>query len=398
MLFLTNLRSDKMAKNKRIFLCSTYSKCTRNLFDTTRLHNFFKKNRFHLVRNPSSADIIVVTTCGFDRIKEDRTMRMIRRYYEAYPKKEMVICGCLASTRRGLGEMFRRALIIPVEEYNLFDAIFHPRTRLEDVRANALDRGLFARGHGAEKSYCIHICEGCLNHCSYCDYKAIRKCVKSKPPADVIAEFHQGLKAGYKNIVLLADDCGSYGVDRHTDFAKLLNLFGAFGSKDFKLGVNFFEPLRLAKLYPSIDKEIIRKKVSEICIPLQSCSPRILKRMNRHYDVKDILRITDDIRRLNPAIHLTTHIIYGFPGETRQELAASFQLARHFSEVSYFCYLDKPGTAAFRLDRKVPRREILSRTRMIQDEMKALSGTGRPCPLKMAYTDRQIEKLWPAHG
>ncbi|MDD5020497.1 MAG: hypothetical protein PHS61_08815, partial [Candidatus Omnitrophica bacterium] len=64
-----------MAKNKRIFLCSTYSKCTRNLFDTTRFHNYFKENKFKLVRNPSSADTIVVTTCGFDRIKEDRTMR-----------------------------------------------------------------------------------------------------------------------------------------------------------------------------------------------------------------------------------------------------------------------------------------------------------------------------------
>jgi hypothetical protein len=35
---------------------------------------------------------------------------------------------------------------------------------------------------------------------------------------------------------------------------------------------------------------------------------------------------------------------------------------------------------------------------MIQDEMKALSGTGRSCPLKMAYTDRQIGMLWPARG
>jgi len=386
-----------MKKNKNIFLRSTYAECTRNLFDTTRFYNYFRKNGFQLVRNPSCADVVVLTTCGFDRIKEDRTMRLIRHYDAAYPRKKIVICGCLASTRHGLGRTFKRALIIPVERYNLFDDIFHPEIPLAAVGANVLNRGIFSRARAAEKSYCIHICEGCLNHCSYCDYKAIRKCVKSKPPAEVMLEFHRGLKEGYKKIVLLADDCGSYGADRHTDFAKLLNLFGAFGNKDFKLGINFFEPLRLARLYPHIDKEIIRKKVAEICIPLQSCSPRILKRMNRHYDVKDILKIADDIRRLNPAIHLTTHIIYGFPGETRQELAASFCLASHFDEVSYFCYLDKPGTKASRLDHKVSRREIWARTRMIQDEMRVCGAAGRPRPLKMAYTDRDIAMLWPPH-
>ncbi|QAT17784.1 hypothetical protein BU251_08655 [Candidatus Velamenicoccus archaeovorus] len=387
-----------MAKNKKIFLRSTYPECTRNLFDTTRFYNYFRENGFQLVRNPSFADVIVLTTCGFDRIKEDRTMRMIRQYYEKYPKKEMIVCGCLASTRRGLGAMFARALIVPVEQYGLFDNIFHPRISLDVIRTNALTRRFFARGRAVVRSYCIHICEGCLNNCTYCDYKEIRSCVKSKPPAEVISEFHDGLKAGYKRIVLLADDCGSYGVDKNTDFAKLLNLLAAFRNKDFRLSINFFEPQRLARLYPAIDKEIIRQKVAEMCIPLQSCSPGILKRMNRHYDVKDVLKIIDDIRRLNPAIHLITHIIYGFPGETRQDLAASFQLADHFDEVNYFCYLDKPEMRAFRLDRKVPRREIWSRTRMIQDEMKKLRRAGRPCPLKMAYTDREIRMLWPAHS
>ncbi len=392
-----NLHSDKMVKGKKIFLRSTYPECTRNLFDTTRFYNYFRENGFQLVRNPSSADVIVLTTCGFDRIKEDRTLRLIRHYYAAYRKKKIIVCGCLASTRPGLGTEFAQALVIPVERYGVFDDIFHPKVPLETVKANMLRKTLFAAGRPAEHHYCIHICEGCLNNCTYCDYKAIRKSVVSKPPAAVISEFREGLMAGHKKFVLLADDCGSYGADRHTDFAKLLNLFAAFWNKDFQLGINFFEPQRLARLYPAIDKELIRKKVAEICIPLQSCSPRILKRMNRHYNVKDVLRITDNIRQLNPAIHLTTHIIYGFPGETRQDLAASFQLAGHFNEVHYFCYLDKPEVMAYRLDHKVSCREMWARTRMIQDEIKKLRRSGRPCPFTMAYTDKEIEILWPVH-
>jgi hypothetical protein len=85
---------NEMKKKQENFLRSTYPECTRNLFDTTRFYNYFRKNGFQLVRNPSCADVVVLTTCGFDRNKEDRTMRLIGIMTQRIRKK-IVICGCL---------------------------------------------------------------------------------------------------------------------------------------------------------------------------------------------------------------------------------------------------------------------------------------------------------------
>lgn len=383
----------------KIFLCSTYIDCTRNLYDTTHLYYFFKNNRFHLVRRPSRANVIVITTCGFDRIKENRTIRMIRHYYQRYKtKSRIILCGCLASTCRTLGDMFPGTTIIAAEDSRAFNDIFKPGIPIGEIKTNCLNKKLFAQGRlhperAAKEDYYIHICEGCVNNCSYCDYKMIHKHVTSRPAAKIISELHQGTKAGFKRIVLLADDCGSYGVDRHTDLAKLLDLLRKFRNRDFKLAINFLEPRRLVTLYPELPKGFIRDHVCEICIPLQSCSRRILKRMNRHYDVARVLEIAGEIKRLNPGIHLSTHIIYGFPGETRKELFESFRVLDVFDEAIYFCYLDKPGTRAAYLDHKVPKQEILRRTNMIKEKRRELRSSGRPGLIRMAYTDREIKAL-----
>jgi hypothetical protein len=81
-------------------------------------------------------------------------------------------------------------------------------------------------------------------------------------------------------------------------------------------------------------------------VPLQSMSPRILKLMNRCYDIPAVLKIVRAIRLINPVMCVRTHIIYCFPSETRREFELSFNLTEYFNEVSYFCYADKRNTAA----------------------------------------------------
>ena len=299
-------------------MCSTYLACTRNLFDTTQIYNFFKKNKFNIVKKPAEAGVIIINTCGFDQIKENNSLKIINHYFKNYPNKKIIVCGCLPPINTSLGENFKGIVTIGPKEYKKFNEIFDHEEPIQEIKTNRLDSHFLNNKEkrdslDSNKGYHIGICAGCLNNCSYCVEKKAKGYVVSKPMEDVVLEFINGIRAGFSNINLLAEDCGSYGVDINTNFAKLLNELYKFENENFKLNIHFFEPKRLIELYPEINKGIIRDKISYICIPIESCSQRILKLMNRHYDVREVLKIIIDIRKLNPNIQLTTHIIYGFP-------------------------------------------------------------------------------------
>ncbi|MEF8879505.1 MAG: hypothetical protein V5A64_03830 [Candidatus Thermoplasmatota archaeon] len=64
---------------------------------------------------------------------------------------------------------------------------------------------------------------GLYGNCSFC---AVRKAIgqfHSKPYNVCLKEFKRGLKDGYKNFIILADDIGSYGVDINKNIIDLLD-------------------------------------------------------------------------------------------------------------------------------------------------------------------------------
>jgi tRNA A37 methylthiotransferase MiaB len=93
--------------------------------------------------------------------------------------------------------------------------------------------------------------------------------------------------------MLLADDCGSYGADLGVDLSGLLNHLKHF---DVRILLNYIEPRELQLLYPNIDQAAF-EKVDFIDMPIQSTSQRILKLMNRRYEVEDILSIAKDLKK-----------------------------------------------------------------------------------------------------
>src|SRR5207253_10412371 len=54
-------------------------------------------------------------------------------------------------------------------------------------------------------------------------------------------------------------------------------------------------------------------------LPVQSGSSRVLRRMKRLYTREKYLEIIDRIRTAIPAIHFSTDVIVGFPGESERD-------------------------------------------------------------------------------
>jgi len=119
--------------------------------------------------------------------------------------------------------------------------------------------------------------------------------------------------------------------------------------------VEGIERIRFMASHPKdISDELIEvmatepKVCSQLHLPVQSGSSRILEKMNRKYTREQYLEIVKKVREKIPGIVLTTDIIVGFPGETNEDFEETMSL---LSEVEYdlifsFIYSKRKGTPA----------------------------------------------------
>jgi tRNA-2-methylthio-N6-dimethylallyladenosine synthase len=95
-------------------------------------------------------------------------------------------------------------------------------------------------------------------------------------------------------------------------------------------------------------------EVPELCphvhLPVQSGSTPILRAMRRRYDRDGYLRIVEGLRAARPDLAITTDLIVGFPGETREDFEATLSLVREVEFVDSFSfkYSSRPGIPAVR--------------------------------------------------
>ncbi|MFH0728688.1 MAG: radical SAM protein [Pseudomonadota bacterium] len=347
-------------KRQKIFFSTTFKLCDNNGYLSTQIYNFFVMNAHEMVKSPELSDVIVISTCGFDQERENTSISIVEHFIRKFTDKEIIICGCLTKINPGLFDTTRVKLIGP-KELHKFNEIFNPALKIEDISGSQLKEQFISAQYGFIDAYYLQICQGCVNHCSYCAIKTAKGFVTSKPIDLVIREVKQGMDRGYERFMLLADDCGSYGADIGTDFADLLNVLWDF---DIRLNINYIEPGSFQRLYPKINKAVF-EHIDFMNIPVQSTSERILGLMNRHYDVKEVTKIIGVIKKDFPDIYFETHIIYGFPSETREEFQGAFHLADHFDSVIYFYYTDRKNVKASLLPGKLSADEMIYRTREI---------------------------------
>jgi threonylcarbamoyladenosine tRNA methylthiotransferase CDKAL1 len=348
-------------RRQKIFFSTTFKLCDNNGYLSTQIYNFFVINGHVLTEEPDEADAIVLSTCGFDRARESTSISIAGQYIQKFSgHKKIIICGCLTKINPGLFDLSGVTLIGP-KELHKFNEIFNPAVKIEDISGSQLNERFINPHYGFIDAYYLQICQGCVNHCSYCAIKMAKGFVTSKPIERVMGEIEQGMRKGYERFMLLADDCASYGADLGNDFSDLLN---SLHGLDIRISINYVEPRGFQKLYPKIHRKVF-DRIDFMNIPVQSTSERILNLMNRHYHVEDITQIACEIKRDFPEIYLETHVIYGFPGETREEFRDSFHLSRYFDSVIYFYYTDRKNVKASLLPGKLSSDELIYRTREI---------------------------------
>lgn len=205
----------------------------------------------------------------------------------------------------------------------------------------------------------INIMFGCNNFCSYCIVPYVRGRERSRNPKDIIREIEGLVADGVVEIMLLGQNVNSYGknLEDPITFAQLLQEVEK---------IEGLERIRFMTSHPKdLSEELIEvmKHSKKICrhlhLPLQSGSTKILKAMNRRYTKEQYLELAEKIRREIPDMAITTDIIVGFPGETKEDVDETIDVIRRvkYDNAFTFIYSKRTGTPAAAME-QVPEEQV----------------------------------------
>jgi len=359
--------------------------CAKNQVDSEELIAHLQRSGLQWVAEPERAEAVIVNTCGFITSAKEESIRTALELKSRFPGKKVLLAGCLVAR---YGEELRRAL----GELDGFVGLRDPQG-LERLLAAGTDRaqagppaspasrlGAAARPAGRHLlsypgSAYLKIAEGCGNRCSYCAIPLIRGPLASRPLAEVVQEARELLGAGVRELVLIAQDLASYGMEAGRGgpqlphlLRELLALPGEFWLRCLYIHPDHFpgELLELAadpRLLPYFD------------LPFQHASPAVLRRMGRRGSAESYLALLDRIREALPRAALRSTFLVGFPGESDEDFRRllDFQRRAKLDWAGFFTYSREEGTAAFDLGPRVPGKTAEGRRRELERAQEAIT-------------------------
>lgn len=332
--------------------------CKVNAYETEAMQEMLEKNGYEIVPFKEGADIYIINTCTVTNMADRKSRQMLHRAKKLNPEAIVVATGCYVQAQEENGE---------VDE--CIDIIIgnNKKKDLIEILENHIEKSVIDINHTKEyeemhlsktaehtRAY-IKVQDGCNQFCTYCIIPFARGRVRSRAKEDVIREVTDLAKNGYKEVVLTGIHLSSYGVDLENE--NLLSLILAVHEVD---GI---ERIRLGSLEPRIITEEFAKTIAglpKMCphfhLSLQSGCDETLRRMNRRYTSEEYYEKCQLLRKYfkNPA--LTTDVIVGFPGETKEEFEKSkaFVDKVDFYETHIFKYSKRQGTKAAVMEHQVP--------------------------------------------
>lgn len=341
-------------------ICFVTLGCAKNTVYSEYMMGLCADSDYILVEEPAEATVIVVNTCGFITAAKEETINTIlalNDYKEAGSCEFLVAIGCMV-------QKYAKEMEEALPELDLllgstaYDEILAHIDRLYAAQEaktavdtdwhlpNAMERDSRVLSTPGYYAY-LTIAEGCDNHCTFCAIPEMQGPYRSRAREDILAEAEMLARRGVKELIVIAQDITTYGLDNYGRLA-LPELLHDLCKID---GIRW---IRLLYAYPNnLSDDLIATIASEekICkyidIPLQHADDEILARMNRKIDQAQIRALIAKLRERVPGIMIRSTFIVGFPGETE---AAYNNLLNFLEEVQ----LDRVGVFPYSQEENTP--------------------------------------------
>lgn len=364
--------------------------CPKNTADSENLLRGLLARGIGRAEDPAEADLVLVNTCGFIEDAKRESVEEILRLVRLKDGRRLLVFGCLAQR---YGKELRKeipeidALFGVGEEKKIISycveaaPLFKGRHEMSEKGA----AGAASPPAGPAATSYIKVAEGCDKGCSFCVIPSIRGPFRSLEPEGILHEAASRVRAGSRELVLVAQDLTGFGRDLGGyGLGRLLSDMASI-SGDFWIRTLYLHPA-------SLDDGLIEAIAGEdkVCkymdIPFQHSERKVLRAMRRAGSKEQYLELIGRIREAVPGVALRTTVMVGFPGEGEREFRGLLEFVEEarFERLGVFKYSREEGTAASAMRGQVPPRvkerrmeELLELQAGISLE-KNLSLVGRP--------------------
>jgi tRNA-2-methylthio-N6-dimethylallyladenosine synthase len=379
-------RSDSAPK--RVFI-QTFG-CQMNEYDTQKMLELLRRERYEPVERAELADLILLNTCAIREKPEHKVYSLLGSLEGLKQRKPETVIGVAGCVAQQDGEkILKRARMVDLVfgPDNLFElpemlaevaegrrvartAWRPPKSPVENfIPPEAMpgfgpiagpgaggglpDFGDFPAAPQAGAKAHLAITKGCNNLCSFCVVPYTRGREVSREPDNILDEARALVARGAKEITLLGQNVNSYKADG-VGFVALLERLNEIGG---------LERIRYTSPHPKDFNEALalaHRDLPKLCehlhLPVQSGSDRILKAMRRNHGIAGYLDKLARVRELVPEIALSTDLIVGFPGETDADFQATLDVVRtvRFDHLYAFKFSPRTITPAAALPDQVP--------------------------------------------
>ena len=355
--------------------------CAKNLVDSELMLGLLAQRGHQISLDEKDADIVVVNTCSFIHDAEKESVQSILQMVQ--DGKKVIVTGCLPQKYKGelkkaipeiagmIGTSDIKEIIDVVDKItgDKKDYAEHVSEKPEYIYPENIERQQITVG---SSSY-IKIADGCNYHCGYCIIPQLRGEYHSRTIENILEEANSLVKKGVTELVLIAQDTTSYGID----------LYGKQMLPKLLEELNKIEGLgwiRIMYAYPTqVSDELIDaiarldKVVKYIDLPLQHCNAEILQAMRR--PVMDYEVLVKKIRNRIPNVAIRTAFIVGYPGETDEQFEELYDFVKRvkFEKMGVFEYSREKNTVSYSMDSQVPAKIKKQRHKKLMTLQKKIS-------------------------
>ena len=340
--------------------------CQMNVNDSEYIVGQLEQLGYSTTEDIFESNLILLNTCCVRAKVEQKIYSLIgkiKKIKESKPDVVLGVCGCMAQKEKE--NIFERAphvdFIFNPSQVNNLEKIINIVKYSDTKYISCGDAPKFSLKHLPIKreskiSAWIQIMRGCNNYCSYCVVPYTRGPEQSRGVSEILSEVNSLAQNNYKEIFLLGQNVNSYGNDlsQSVTFSKLLELLN---------DINGIERIRFTTSHPKdLSFDLIKtiKNCDKVCehihLPIQSGSDKILKIMNREYNVNQYKNIIKEIRNNIDNTSITTDVMVGFPGETEEDFQQTLNVFKEieFDDAFTFIYSNRENTIASLMPNQLP--------------------------------------------
>ena len=357
--------------------------CQMNEYDSDKTVDILKEKKgVELTNDVKDADIILLNTCSIRDKAESKVyseLGRLNKLKEKNPNLKIGVGGCVA-TQEG-SNIIKRAPYV--------DLIYGPQTlhRVSDLLDVDPKKGIKAIDitfpieekfdslpkptPGGPSRY-VAIMEGCSKYCSFCVVPYTRGDEVSRKPEQIFDEVARLAEQGVSEITFLGQNVNSYKMPYKDRVLRLSDLI------EITSHIDGIERIRYTTSHP-LDMtddlieayQYIPQLVSQLHLPVQSGSNKILEKMKRNYTIDIFHDAVQRIKSFRPDLRVSSDFIVGFPGESHHDFMQTMDLVNEieFDSSFSFIYSKRPGTPASKLEDVTPLEEKKERLKTLQDRL-----------------------------